>query len=203
MSPITFSSPAPSLRGRLIYALTSPGRARAVDYIERVSPHLRKGDHVLDIGSGVGFVADGLIHLGFDVTMLDIVDQSLAPGRHSRVYDGVTLPYPGDAFDVALLLTVLHHIPDPEHTIAEARRVARRVIIIEDIYETERERTMTIIGDSWLNREFRGHPHSNRDDAGWRDAFARLGLRVAYADQKLHYNGFFLFRHGLYVLDRK
>jgi 2-polyprenyl-3-methyl-5-hydroxy-6-metoxy-1,4-benzoquinol methylase len=174
-----------------------------VDYIERVSPHLRCGDRILDIGSGVGFVADGLMHLGYDVTMLDVADQSLIPGKPSCIYDGVTLPYPDDAFDVALLLTVLHHIPDPEHTIAEAKRVARRVIVVEDIYENERERKLTIIGDSWLNREFLGHPHSNRDDAGWRKAFAQMGLQVTYADQKLHRNGLFQFRHGLYVLDRK
>jgi SAM-dependent methyltransferase len=202
MPRITFSGPAPSLHGRITYALTAPGRERAVDYIQRTLPHLRSDDHILDIGSGVGFVADGLMHLGHDVTMLDVADHSLIPGKPSRIYDGVTLPYPNDAFDVALLLTVLHHISNPEHTIAEAKRVARRVIIIEDIYETERERKLTMIGDSWLNREFRGHPHSNRDDAGWRDAFRRLDMRVAHADQKLHRNGFFQFRHGLYVLDR-
>jgi 2-polyprenyl-3-methyl-5-hydroxy-6-metoxy-1,4-benzoquinol methylase len=203
MPSFTFSGPAPTLAGRIRYALTAPGRERAVDYIQRVSPHLQRSDRILDIGSGVGFVADGLMHLGYNVTMLDVADQSVIPSRPSRVYDGETLPYNDDSFDVALLLTVLHHIPEPEHTIAEARRVARRIIIVEDIYETEHERRMTMLGDSWLNREFRGHPHSNRDDAGWRAAFKRLNLQVTFADQKLHRNGFFVFRHGLYVLDRK
>ena len=41
------------------------------------------------------------------------------------------LPFPDDAFDVALLQSILHHDDDPRDMIREAFRVARTVVIHE------------------------------------------------------------------------
>ena len=47
-------------------------------------------------------------------------------------YDGQEIPYSKDAFDVVLLIDVVHHEVDPHHLIDECARVARRVLIIKD-----------------------------------------------------------------------
>lgn len=191
-----------TLLGHLNRLISLPNKSRAEALVANILPHLSGGARILDIGAGRGLVADALIKQGFEVTLVDVADLSLVEHLRPVLYDGRHLPFPDDAFDVALLLTVLHHIPNPDDTLAEARRVARRIVVIEDIFEGEAERVLTMIGDSWLNQEFAGHPHSNRSDAGWRATFAHLNLRVVAAKQNFHWFFPFRFRHATYTLER-
>jgi SAM-dependent methyltransferase len=202
MASIRFSGPPTSFKGRVQYLVGTPNRNRAGVIAARVLPHIREGESVLDIGAGRALVADAIMNAGHPTSIVDIANLSLVEHLQPKLYDGNTLPYPDDSFSVALLLTVLHHIPDPDNTLREARRVAHRIIVIEDIFESAREKAFTQFGDSWLNWEWRGHPHSNRDDAGWRAAFSTLGLRVTHFDQSIEWFFPFRFRHGLYVLER-
>lgn len=48
-----------------------------------------------------------------------------------QVANGHHLPYPDDAFDLAVIQAVLHHDDDPTRTIAEAFRVAREILVLE------------------------------------------------------------------------
>jgi SAM-dependent methyltransferase len=203
MTTIRFSGPPSSLKGRIQYLIGGPNRKRAGEIAARVLPHLRAGEHVLDIGAGRALVADAIMNAGHPTSIVDVVNLSLVEHLQPKIYDGNTLPYPDNVFDVALLLTVLHHIPNPDNTLREARRVAKRVIVMEDIFNSPREKAITQFGDSWLNWEWRGHPHSNRNDAGWRAAFSKLGLRVAHYDESLDWFFPFRFRHALYVLERE
>ncbi|HZY43535.1 MAG TPA: methyltransferase domain-containing protein, partial [Anaerolineae bacterium] len=139
---------------------------------------------------------------GHTVTTLDIVDKSWVPALTPQIFDGKQLPFADNSFDVALLLTVLHHIPCPDDTLIEARRVAQRIIIVEDVFESLAEKWATWIGDSWLNMEIFGHPHSNRNDQGWRETFARYGLRVLHTHQQFLWFFPFRFRLATYVLSR-
>jgi SAM-dependent methyltransferase len=179
-----------------------PNRKRAAELAAQVLPFLNTGDRILDIGSGTCQVAAAIIEQGFDVSLLDVVDKSLTPNLHPQLFDGGRLPFPDNSFDVVLLLTVLHHIPRPDDTLAEARRVAQRIIIIEDVFTSTAEKWATWIGDSWLNMEIFGHPHSNRSDQGWRETFERFGLRVIKAHQRINWFFPFRFRHATYVLSR-
>jgi ubiquinone/menaquinone biosynthesis C-methylase UbiE len=182
--------------------IAAPNRRRATDIAAHVLPYLQSGQRILDIGAGTCHVAEAIIRRGHDVTLVDVADGSLVPGLRAQLYDGRRLPFPDDAFDVVLLLTVLHHIPRPDDTLVEARRVARRIAIIEDVFESAAEKWLTWIGDSWLNREFFGHPHSNRTDQGWRETFERLDLRLVEARQQIHWFFPFRFRHAIYWLSR-
>ena len=182
--------------------IAGPNSRRAAELAAQVRPGLNPGDRILDIGSGTCQVAAAILAAGFDVTLLDIVDKSLTPNLHPQLFDGGRLPFPDNAFDVALLLTVLHHIPRPDDTLAEARRVATRLIIIEDVFTSTAEKWATWIGDAWLNMEIFGHPHSNRSDPGWRATFDRLGLRVIQAHQQIDWFFPFRFRHATYLLSR-
>jgi len=179
-----------------------PGQRRAIGIAAQVLPHLRRGERILDIGSGTCQVAKIIIDHGYDVALVDITDNSLVPDVHPQLYDGKRLPFPRDSFDLALLLTVLHHIPHPDGTLVEARRVARRIVIIEDVFTSKTEMWLTRIGDSWLNRQIFGHPYSNRSDQGWRETFARLNLHLVDVRQNIHWFFPFRFRHAIYLLSR-
>jgi SAM-dependent methyltransferase len=160
---------------------------------------LEASARVLEIGSGPGSLVEALRGRGLDVVALDVKAGAFDEALRPMIFDGVTIPFPADAFDVALLATTLHHAEDPDRLIAEAARVAPRVIVIEDIYRSPTQRRLTEIADSLTNLEFEGHPHNNRDDAGWRAAFDRAGLRLLRAETK-PYAGVFL--QALYELAR-
>ncbi len=104
-------------------------------------PHT--GRHIgptnLDIGCGTGITS--LLHhqlLGTAPTLCDVGDIR-DPAACSFPFvrlEGGRLPFPDGAFDSSYLQYVLHHLAAEEHVanlLAEARRVARRVIIVEEI----------------------------------------------------------------------
>ena len=156
-------------------------------------------DRVLDIGSGSGSVTCLLRRREIAVTPVDVRDLSLAPDSKPQLYDGRRLPFEDDHFDTALILTVLHHVQDVEQLLREARRVARRIIVIEDIYAHRAQRWLTCAADSLMNLEFRGHPHNNRSDAEWKSLFDALGLSVIHTRSD---RVAVLFRQATYVLCR-
>ncbi|MFP4644071.1 MAG: class I SAM-dependent methyltransferase [Spirochaetales bacterium] len=173
----------------------------AEDKISRFEHALNPGRcSIADIGAGRGFVTLGLMRRGHEVIPIDVRDGSRVSSVRPVIYDGQTLPFADDRFDVALLLTVLHHTPDPDRVLAEASRIASRLIVIEDIASSALKMRLTWWADSVANLEFRGHPHTNRSDAAWRATFCRLGLRVREARSD---RVFRFFSQMTYILDRK
>jgi 2-polyprenyl-3-methyl-5-hydroxy-6-metoxy-1,4-benzoquinol methylase len=53
-----------------------------------------------------------------------------APNLEYKIMKAENLPFAGDEFDVATAIEVLEHVPDPEHTVAEMARVARRWLLV-------------------------------------------------------------------------
>lgn len=106
----------------------------------------------MDIGAGSGLVAEAMTDsLNARVTLVDVVDynRSRLP---LHMHDGGRLPFEARKFDVALLAFVLHHSADPRQTLREARRVAGRLVILEDTYRSPLERGSLIWTDWILNR---------------------------------------------------
>jgi ubiquinone/menaquinone biosynthesis C-methylase UbiE len=160
---------------RVLYRLAA---WRVKEKILELSPHLKPGDRVLDVGAGNCVLSQTLLKRGYDVVPLDLRNLSFIDEIKPVIYDGETIQFDDDSFDVALLITVLHHARKPDVVLAEARRVAKRVIIIEEIYENSFEKYFTYAIDSLFNLEFFDHPRSNRDDSGWKVAFQNLGLEL-------------------------
>jgi len=141
-------------------------------------PYLNEGDKILDIGSGNGLVAYTLREARYEVTPLDVADLSYEESVKPIVYDGRKMPFEDGTFDVALLLTVLHHIDKPDVVLREACRVAQRVIIIEDIYENKFQKKLTFAMDSLVNWSYAKCPHTNKDDAEWRNTFQEMKMNL-------------------------
>ncbi|MBP7005902.1 class I SAM-dependent methyltransferase [Patescibacteria group bacterium] len=150
------------------------GRTKAI--MADISPSLKEGDRVVDIGSGGCSVADALMGRGFSVTAVDVRDSSCVPNIKPVLYDGKHLPFADKSFDVALSITVLHHTPDPDQVLREAGRVAKRVMIQEDVFRSTWQRYATYVMDSVLNLEFFGHPHTNKSESEWKQTFKQLGF---------------------------
>ena len=159
---------------------------------------LGSSDKMIEIGSGPGSVLDVMRGENYDVEGLDIKDTSFRKDLEPYLYDGKVMPFKSQSYDIALLPTILHHTPEPDDIIKESARIAKRLIIIEDVYEGRFMEWLTKRMDSLMNLEFIGHPHSNRSDAQWRSSFAYMGLTLHHAS--LHRVGG-IFTQAVYVVE--
>ncbi|HYH59732.1 MAG TPA: class I SAM-dependent methyltransferase [Thermoleophilaceae bacterium] len=97
-------------------------------------------ESLLDVGCGEGVLtAEWAERLGDGrVVGLDLDDPKLRaewekrarPNLEFRASEGDELPFARDEFDVACAIEVLEHVPDPERTLAEMTRVARRYVLV-------------------------------------------------------------------------
>jgi SAM-dependent methyltransferase len=95
---------------------------------------------LLDVGCGEGV----LVHqwaqriapkpvVGIDLEEPSIQEgwtQRQAPNLDYRIMKAEDLPFADGEWDVATAIEVLEHVPDPEHTVAEMARVARRWLLV-------------------------------------------------------------------------
>lgn len=96
-----------------------------------------------------------------------------------------------------MLLTVLHHAEEPEKLVSEAKRVAKKVVIVEDIYDNVFQKYLTFFADSLVNLEFFQHPHNNKTDIEWRNLFTKKGFEI----EDIQYRSLlFFFRQAVYLL---
>ncbi len=172
----------------------------AKNKVKRIAPSILRAATIVDIGSGYGTVTDLLRNGGHNVTPVDVADHAIREDLEPICYDGITLPFEDNSFDQALLLTVLHHTPNPRAIIAEAARVSKEIIVIEDVYRNKIQQYLTYFADSLFNFEFRGHPHSNNTREGWTAMCSALNLelKVIRSDRFLIF-----FRQETYLLTRK
>ena len=180
--------------------LTHNQRAAMVG--DLVAGWFQRGDRVLNLGVGEGYITRHLQTLGCRVTPVDVRDTSRFPEITPILYDGLHLPFAASSFEVCLLSTVLHHTPQPELVINEAMRVAQRLIIIEDIYRTRVGRWVVIASCSLANKQFHNHPHTNKSDTGWRSTFTRLGLTLLTARYLRIFFVVYPIFHGAYLVER-
>ena len=107
---------------------------------------------VLEIGAGQGAVLAGLSRAGFAerLAAVEVSASGVAAIRargiselsECRLYDGATLPFDEDAFDLVVLTHVVEHLEHPRQVLAEAGRVGRHVFV-----EVPCEDTLTLSRD--------------------------------------------------------
>ena len=119
--------------------------------------------HVVDVGTGTGFIAGGLAARAARVTGTDSSPAMLDQARTNLDGLGVDnvdlleagvegVPLPDDAADAAVANMVLHHAPDPAAMIAEMARVVRPggTVAVTDCVAHDHEWMRTEQADLWL-----------------------------------------------------
>ena len=158
-------------------------RKETLHTVSLVAPHLDRGMTVLDVGCGEGYVNEELAARGVrEVWGVDILDLRRNRSGPFRLYDGQTLPFPADSFDLVTLSFVLHHVPD-ERKIAlvrEALRVTRaKVFILEDTPTTAFDRFVSQRhGDAYRRKIDSDAPFGFLTPAEWRWLFRGMGLEA-------------------------
>ena len=95
---------------------------------------------VLDVGCGEGVLTHAWAERLGDrrIVGIDLDDAKLRaewehrrrPNLEYRAEEATSLSFADDEFDLAAAIEVLEHVPDPEATVAEMARVARRHLIV-------------------------------------------------------------------------
>ncbi|MEM7097490.1 MAG: methyltransferase domain-containing protein [Pseudomonadota bacterium] len=108
--------------------------------------HLELGNRVLDLGSGPGFFAGGVLGLvgasgqvdGADINARFVTDANQRHQGNDHIrFHHVTdhrLPFDDDTFDRAICKNVLEYVPNLDATLAEVRRVLKpggRIFVID------------------------------------------------------------------------
>jgi ubiquinone/menaquinone biosynthesis C-methylase UbiE len=164
---------------KLVYYI---GKWRSGRYLPRIEKYLKREDKILDVGSGLCNTVELLKNKGHKIVPLDIINLSFVNGIKPIIYDGGKMPFRNDEFDIALIVLVLHHTKNPEDILKEAKRVAKKIIIVEETYKNIFKKYITFIWDSVINLEFLGHPHNNKTDVEWKKLFQKLRLKLLFAD---------------------
>jgi len=137
---------------------------------------------VLDIGCGDGTIAGLIAELRPDISIKG-VEVMVRPGCRIECFpfDGSTLPFPDAAFDVCMLVDVLHHTSDVSVLLREAARVSRTSVLLKDHLSENGFDHATLRFMDWVGNRPHGvtltYNYQNR--AQWNAAFAACGLKVA------------------------
>lgn len=163
--------------------------------------YFTENSRILDIGTGSGQFSQLLIDKGFEIQAVDVVNKTNASSITPILYNGRTLPFENNSFDCSMLITVLHHCPNPEMVFKEAVRVSKsRIFVLEDVYSNKLMKYLTWGMDSLMNLEFFGHPHTNKSEAEWEALFMENNLTVIH---KKRVKLLFIFTQVVYVLEKK
>lgn len=145
-----------------------------------ISTFLYPDEKILDLGSGNCCVAKILKDMRHDVTPVDVKNLSVYKDIQPIVYDGNALPFEDDKFDCALLLTVLHHTTNPEQILKEAKRVSKKIIILEDTYNNRFQKWITQSADTIVNLGHSKMTYENKSEKEWEKLFDALGLHLQH-----------------------
>ena len=152
--------------GKLLkYVWWKPRARKAARYI---IPQISIGAAVLDIGAGNGLIAEIIAsEKKTQMTLIDVLDWNLSKFS-LLLYDGLRIPFGNKQFDVALLVDVVHHSENEKALIKEAIRVAKKVVLIEEVHEHKGMNILANITDN-LQYILYGMPVGihNRGEVQW------------------------------------
>ena len=117
-----------------IYTIGYPAEEAYGPFIKLVSEYATPGNDILDLGGGEGAYSEELNRKGFKCINVDSNKKYLSKSRTSGVescaMDATSLGFKDKSFDIVLLFEVLEHIPDCHKVLEEAKRAARKHILI-------------------------------------------------------------------------
>ena len=151
---------------------------------ELIPPNAR----VLDVGCGDGLVSKRIQLKRSDLSITGI-DVLLRAKTHIpvRQFDGQTLPFADDDFDVVMFIDVLHHTTDPNVLLREAARVSKCCLLIKDHTQDGLLAGPTLRFMDWVGNARHGValPCNYWPEKRWRETFATMDLEVSSWMQKV------------------
>jgi SAM-dependent methyltransferase len=148
------------------------------DWCSRLIPLNSK---VLDVGCGDGRLARLIAEKRPDISIrgIDVLQRNDAV-IPIDTFDGKSIPYGEDSFDVVMFVDVLHHASQPMTLLREAVRVARHAIVIKDHLAEGSLAHLTLRVMDWVGNARHGValPYDYWSLAKWHRVFDKLGLRI-------------------------
>lgn len=167
--------------GRWHNSLVFQRRVRVL--AEMLAAQIPQSASVLDIGCGDGTIASLITQRRPDISIQGV---EVLPRPGCKIactpFDGATLPFAVNTFDVCVLVDVLHHTRDVTILLKEAARVSRRLILLKDhldqnIFDDIRLRLMDWVGN-------RPHgvvlPYNYQSEKRWRAHFATCAVQPLF-----------------------
>jgi 2-polyprenyl-3-methyl-5-hydroxy-6-metoxy-1,4-benzoquinol methylase len=146
-------------------------------------------ESILDVGCGEGVLTfEWAERLGDGrVVGIDLDDPKLRtewarrdrPNLEFRAEEATSLPFADDEFDMACAIEVLEHVPEPEATLAEMARVARRHLLVS-VPREPLWRALNMTRGAYLRRLGNTPGHVNHWSRG---AFVRLLSRYGTVEE--------------------
>jgi 2-polyprenyl-3-methyl-5-hydroxy-6-metoxy-1,4-benzoquinol methylase len=146
-------------------------------------------ESILDVGCGEGVLTfEWAERLGERrVVGIDLDDPKLRaewdrrsrPNLEFRAEEATSLPFADDEFDLACAIEVLEHVPEPEATLAEMARVARRHLLVS-VPREPLWRALNMARGAYLRRLGNTPGHVNHWSRG---AFVRLLSRYGTVEE--------------------
>lgn len=99
-------------------------------YVDEIIARTDKDSRILEVGCGTGIALNLLKLARENISGIDISTTSIATAKAKglagvSVYDGKTIPFNDDSFDLVSSFDVLEHADDPEHFLNESYRVLK------------------------------------------------------------------------------
>ena len=194
-----------NLQDEVVRRTSIPDLERRAEYFAALfEKYLPANADILDIGGGWGFYAEPLAKRGHHLTVLDVVKPGYQKAPVVINEPGKPFPFPDKSFDASIMVTMLHHTPDPEMILREAKRVTRKVlIVVEDVYRHPLGRIWTIARDCFYNFEYIGHPCNFKNNAEWNALFLKLGLKSIGQEEVTTRLAGFSILNSVYALEIK
>lgn len=175
---------------------------------ERVSKflkdHIKKGEHILDIGSGNGTILKQIKEdYNTKVQGIDITEYSEVRVPF-KLFDGKTIPFKNKFFDTVLIIETLHHCDNPLKILKEATRVSKKkIIIFEDVYTNHLNKIVLHGFDYIMNfRHSVNTPFNFKKEKEWINIFKKFNLNIL---ENLDYKGrwYYPIKSRVFILEKQ
>jgi SAM-dependent methyltransferase len=158
-------------------ALVSPRRTRVL--AETLAAQIPPRSAVLDIGCGDGTIGSLLAQRRPDIAIQGVEFLARPECKiECRTFDGVSLPFPDNSFDLCLFVDVLHHTKDPGVLLREAARVSRSWVLLKDHLDENVFDHLTLRFMDWVGNRPHGVVlmYNYQSRRQWEEIFSKCGL---------------------------
>jgi SAM-dependent methyltransferase len=161
---------------------------------------------LLDVGCGDGTI-DVLISEArpdVEISGVDVLVRTSAK-INVRPFDGRELPFSDRSFDTVMFVDVLHHTDDATILLNEARRVARKSVVLKDHTMDGLLAYQALRFMDWVGNAHHGVAllYNYWPERRWHEAFAEVGLRLTYWETQIPLYPFpasLIFGRGLHFI---